>query len=266
MDLLIEKIELRMADLEKTRLCRWLSESDIDPREDRFSFTPSMLFFVLGFKDILKAMKVKNPKTPMELELNQHCEEDLDHWRWYLSDLRKMGFSQVSSWGEEVNDIFALMWSDESQPVRELVYSTIHMVKKYNDPVISLAIVEILEAAFGVFMRHMLVPIRQARAFTHLSYFGKTHFDKEAAHARGSWDESGRVGYDQTSHQILEEDVRRIAEGLVDELVGQFINVFDYWYETRRHFSRKEFDFSSGAESLPAKNYEQERPPVSPSM
>jgi len=234
---IIVKIDQEINHLENSALCQWLRS--IEPSdEDRFAFTPSMLFFVLGFKDILHTMRIEDPKTPIDFEINTHCEEDLDHWKWYLSDLEVLGFLP-KSWGGSMADIFTKIWGNESIAARNLVYTTLYYIKKHNNPLISLAIIEVLEAAFGVFIRHMTVPINRAGVYEKLEYFGKTHIDKENAHARGAWtngtrsDSSGSFQY-----HLLDEATYQIAEDIVDNIVSEFKAVFDYWYSARKEFVR----------------------------
>lgn len=233
---ILKKIEFETLKLEGSQLCLWL-KNDKAEHEDYLSFTPSMLFFVLGFKDVLSAMQVINPKTDVDNELNTHCQEDLDHWKWYLQDLETMGYIP-ESWGSRMSDMFHQIWGDESFEVRNLVYTLMHQVKKYNDPYLSLVIIEYLEASFAVFIRHMLIPINDLDIYKKLNYFGKTHVEKEEAHSRGSWVEGHRSVVDNHSKHEFDEVTLHSANLIIDELSFQMLQVFNYWYSTRNKFSR----------------------------
>ena len=234
---ILKKIEIESQKLENSPLCQWLRSDNTDG-EDRFSFTPSMLFFVLGFKDILTCMRVENPKTAIDHEINTHCEEDLDHWKWYLRDLELLGF-MPQSWGSNMSDMFKQIWGNESFEVRNLVYTIIHQAKKHDDPLVSLVMIEYLEAAFAVFIRHMLVPINQMGYFEQLDYFGKLHVDKEAGHSRGAWVDGHRSEPECAFEQHdLDDDTRKQAEAIIDDISKQMLSVFDYWYSTRNSFVR----------------------------
>ncbi len=236
MQRIVDKIERESLKLENSELCLWLRNNEAS-HEDRLSFTPSMLFFVLGFKDILNVMSTPNPKTEIEIELNIHCEEDLDHWKWYLQDLETMGFIP-ESWGGSMNNMFQQIWGDKNSDVRNFVYTIIHHVKKHNNPLISMVMIEYLEAAFAVFIRHIRVPINKMGLYEKLSYFGKIHVEKEESHSHGSWVDGQRS---QTSGQInhtLDDSTFRQANLLLDELSVKMLQVFDTWYTTRNEFSR----------------------------
>lgn len=232
---MIPTIQKSMKILENTPLCKWLSSSE-SSSEDRFLFTPSMAFFVLGFRDILEAIRIDNPKTPLEIEINTHCNEDIDHWKWYLNDLERMGFSHLS-WGDGAIDVFRRVWDDDAYVVRNMVYDTIANIKKYNDPLISLAIVEVLEAAFGVFITHMLKPIEHLGVYHGLEYFGSLHVEKELSHARGAWEDGERTENEYETHE-LNENQKQIVNSLVSEMTDNFKKMFAYWYSTRNKYVR----------------------------
>src|SRR5690348_15890972 len=96
-------IDARKRQLGDSPFCRWLA-GDEGSDEDRFAFVPAQLFLVLGFRDILSFLKVANPKTDLDALINVHCQEDLDHWKWYLEDLEMLGFT-LSWWGDSMGDV-----------------------------------------------------------------------------------------------------------------------------------------------------------------
>ncbi len=237
MQRMLKKIGEISDDLDNSQLCQWLREEK-NITDDRLNFVPSMLFFVLGFKDILNAMSSEEPKTPLEVEVNTHCAEDVDHWRWYLEDLKKLGFVE-KSWGSEVNDSFINIWSDESAISRDVVYNVIFEIKKHNDPLMSLVIIELLEAAFGVFIRNMLVPIERSGIYEKLDYFGRKHVEKEAAHSRGSWTTGVRVDHHSLfDTHVLTDDQYETAGSLIDKISPQIDLLFDHWYAMRNNYAR----------------------------
>lgn len=232
---MIPVIQEKMKVLENTQLCKWLRENE-ENGEDRFLFTPSMAFFVLGFRDILEATRIPNPKTDLEREINIHCNEDIDHWQWYLNDLEKMGFSH-QSWGAGAIDVLRTVWNDDAYIVRKMVYETIANIKKYNDPLISLSIIEVLEAAFGVFITHMLKPIQHLGVYHGLEYFGSLHVEKELAHARGAWEDGVRTESEFEEHELTTAQ-REIVKDLADQMTNDFRLMFAYWYSTRNKYIR----------------------------
>lgn len=234
MERLLKRIYLETRQLEETRLCKWLADRDA---EDHFNFVPSMLFFVLGFKDILASMKTSNPRSAAAVEVNTHCEEDLDHWIWYLQDLQKLGFTE-SSWGNTPAELFGEIWSDANLPVRDLVYTCIRYIKTYNDPHASLVLIEILEAAFGIFIKHMGKAVVKADLYNQLNYFGRVHIEKEAAHTRGAWLDGVRTMLEQPLSDHASNDAFVYAmEEMITDISERFHIVFDCWYQARNNFS-----------------------------
>lgn len=235
MERILSQIEAVSEQLKQSQLCQWLND---DTEEDRFAFIPSMLFFVLGFRDIMEAMIVKDPKNALDVKINTHCLEDLDHWKWYLNDLESLGFT-YDSWGRGNNEIFKKIWREKSYLTRSLVYDTIHLVKLHQNPLVSLTIIELLEAAFGVFIQFMSKPVYKEGMMNNLQYFGKTHIEKELSHSRGAWVDGVRVfPSEEFKGLVLEEKLYKELSQLVDDVSTQMAAMFDHWYELRNDFHR----------------------------
>lgn len=239
MKAILPKIEARKKKLEAGPFLNWLA-SESDPQEDRFAFLPSQLFLVLGFKDILAYVKIPEPKTPLEFSVNVHCAEDTDHWVWYLADLERLGFSE-RSWGPKATDIFRRLWGDENQFVRRIVYTSIHYVRHCADPLLSLVLIEILEAVFAAFSAHMGQRIHREDLYGKLEYYGRKHLEQEAGHAMGSWTGEGAPPLELIDYELTPAQ-RTQAEKMIDELFGLFERLFDSWYHGRQnaHFYRRQ--------------------------
>ena len=239
------EIERRKQILEQADFCRWLRNQNntSTQNEDPFEFTPAMLFFVLGFKDILTHMKIASPQTVWEHMINQHCEEDSNHWLWYLRDLEKLGFEQ-KSWGETTSDIFKTLWSDQNQSTRDMVYLSIHHIRKTENPLIKLSIIETLEAAFGVFIDCMNQPTQAHQVYNELEYFGKLHNDKEHDHSLGNWID-GHQENTELSEQKLDVESRHQALATVTILFDQFEKIFQTWFEQRTAYPRTKLSINS---------------------
>ncbi|MDH5325298.1 MAG: hypothetical protein OEZ68_20055 [Gammaproteobacteria bacterium] len=233
---ILARVERVSKQLEQSALCGWLREDD--DAEDKLKFVPSMLFFVLGFKDILESMSVSEPGTYLELEVNTHCLEDMDHWKWYLEDLGRLGFSE-KSWGPSSFSIIENIWSSKSFVVRDLVYTTIYHVKRHNNPLISLVTIEMLEAAFGVFIDSMKDQLQHSGLYNRLQYFGKLHVDKELAHSRGAWVNGERIFPNENFKKSELDNVTcALLEDVVDDIAGKMLDVFNYWFHSRHDFVR----------------------------
>jgi len=171
--------------LEETPFILWLGNKDITLKE-KYSFVPSMAFFIMGFKDILMHLKSESSETDIEKLIAQHCEEDLGHWVWYVKDLERLGF-EFSSWGEDLSSFFSRLWGNDTQECRRLVYLTMHYAQSINDPRLLLVIIEVMEATFGAFIDALHHSSRDKQINTELEFFGLKHHDAESNHSLGSW-------------------------------------------------------------------------------
>ncbi len=229
MPTLMSVIKERKQRLEKSDLGLFMVDNDYSI-EERMSFIPSMLFFVMGFKDILETLEVPNTKDPVQRKVNVHCREDEGHWRWFLSDLKRLDI-QDSYLHEPDYRTYELMWNNRHKAVREMIYHTIHISKQVADsPGIKLVIVEVLEAAFAAFLSNMHQLIKEAELFDTLEYFGQTHQDTEDAHSIGSW-------LDASHNNELEDDINAdqlaFTHQVVADLFDHFDRMFECWYQNR---------------------------------
>lgn len=227
---MLKLIDIKKKEIESHQLCQWMSDKNIDPSE-RLSFVPSMLFFIMGFSDILKEVKIKNPQTPLDHIINTHCDEDADHWRWYLKDIERLGFS-LQDWGGDVYGVFKTLWSDELFPTRKLVYETIKYAQNSKDPVVRLILIEIMEATFGAFTINMIHPLKETQFYKKLHFFGHTHEHAEDNHSLGSWTS------DQSPEEYMEgievsDSIKYEATGMIEHLFDLFSEMFTCWYEQK---------------------------------
>ncbi len=205
---------------------------------DKFGFVPNMLFFVLGFKDILRMMQVADPKTPLQQEINIHCDEDMDHWRWYLHDLEMLGFKHVA-YPDQPFAFYSQVWGEACNVPRDVIYQIIHEIKSQKSEITSLVLIELLEAAFGAFIQAFYGTLERSGLYNDLLYFGKNHVDKELAHSRGAWTEDGRSHQEAlTEHHQLTNDEWCEMEALIEHSTPLLFQMFDFWYQTRNAYAR----------------------------
>ncbi len=230
---IMRKIEEKKSTLERSRFVEWLIREDV-PGAEKLSFAPAMAFFIMGFRDILCSLKQRNPTTWAAKIVNQHCDEDADHWRWYIEDLEKLGFDHTV-WGGDLSGLFSRMWSDETRESRNLVYLTMYHVRSAPSPEVLLVIIEVMEATFGVFSDALHRALQGMPAYSNLKYFGHTHRQEEESHAIGSWTQSGSHSEDIYGIQLPKE-VREICFNIVDALFAQFQEVFEEWYLSKNSY------------------------------
>lgn len=243
MENLLQQIETRSEQLSASSFCKWIKfESTQLNDTDTLSFTPSMLYFILGFRDILAHLQYSHPKNALEQTINTHCEEDKNHWMWYLQDLKSLGYNE-STWSNNWVNFVEYLWSDENKATRDLVYLCIHEIKKYNhSPEASLVIIECLESTFGVFMNTLKFKFENNQTFKKLKFFGELHQNTELNHSLGSWiDEES--DHKTTEHNHSNEAILKdlsISNSMQIELTetinviyDQFELVFDTWLKNR---------------------------------
>lgn len=246
MDEILNCIETKSEQLAKNPFCQWILYNNHDSDEATFSFSPSMLYFILGFRDILNHLEYANPQTELEKIINQHCLEDKNHWKWYLQDLKTLGVCKAS-WGGDWPDFVDKVWHDESKPTRDLVYLCIHLIKKHQSPKASLVIIECLESTFGVFMSTLQNKFKNSDIYSRLHFFGQLHQEQEMNHSLGHWIEADNEGSANHSLagtianiQVSAEENRELIE-TVNLIFDQFELVFSTWLKLKKTYTKPNF-------------------------
>lgn len=227
------KIETRKKQLGKNTFCQWLRQ--VGPEQDALSFAPSMSYFVLGFRDILALAKRKQPKTELDEAINHHCEEDREHWKWFLSDIQKMGYLDTTP-----EKFLFRIWSDQEQTPRQMIYHITHLIQSEIDSRLILTMIECLEAAFAVFIETLKPQLVKRGFYEKLIYFGQQHDLGEQSHAMGSWIEGGSsstagnhaettLAHLASSDSPPEVEARAIQ--IVDSIFDQFELLFQHWHQ-----------------------------------
>lgn len=159
--------------------------------EQRMLFVPYMLFFSCGAPDVITLL-MKNNKESMELsfiekKIDAFINEDNFHYNFYLNDLETLGLS-MEKFGS-ANAVIRHVFSEESIPVRKLVYSLSHYSRQHVDPLIRLTLCELIEAGlFDLFVTiYKKIVKKENSPFAHLHYFGDAHVNLEMNHTVTSW-------------------------------------------------------------------------------
>lgn len=235
-------IEKRSDQLATNNLCRWITQYHPTDKsgKDIFAFTPSMLYFILGFRDILSHLKYSNPKSQLEFAINQHCLEDKNHWMWYLQDLKTLGVGQ-KTWGSDWQDLIENLWNDENKPTRDLVYLCIQLINQYSDVGSRFIVLECLESTFGVFMTTLKNKLENSDLYQNLQFFGHNHQEHEMNHSLGSWIEDDSVHKTSESELLLNSLPLTDADyvrfnSIVNTIYDQFELVFETWLNTKSSY------------------------------
>lgn len=231
-----QKIEQRKRRLSLSPFCGWLSEAGLE--QDALGFAPSMSYFVLGFRDILALAKRNNPRTDLDRAINLHCEEDREHWKWFLSDIQKLGYLNTTP-----EKILGRIWSDEEQMPRQMIYHITHLIQSESDSRVILAIIECLEAAFAVFIETLKPQLVKRDFYEKLSYFGQQHDLGEQSHAMGSWIEGTKdhvlgvppeAALNQFARLDSPPEVEARAFRFIDSIFDHFELLFAHWNQVAK--------------------------------
>ncbi|MEO9869811.1 hypothetical protein [Ekhidna sp.] len=197
-------------------------KQEVDIRK-QLNFVPKMLFFVMGFKDLMQLVRYENPTNDLEKSVNTHSDEDSNHWEWYLNDLAFMSgqFKNASS-----VDLITDVWGDSSMEVRETIYSFSRYIKQYTDPVARMLMVEVLEITFDKFKEALHPALKDADLYSQLDYFGKMHQETEENHSTGiSDDEIAELT------MLLPEELKEEMIPIINHLFDQMYNMAKNWAE-----------------------------------
>lgn len=226
MSKLLSQIAKNQSQLEKHAFCQNLIHRQ-DVSLNAYSFVPHMTFFVLGFKDILETVRIENPKTEIEYSLNAHCEEDSEHWRWFIKDLEKLNMD-VEYWGGNVSSILSNLWSSDNYVVREMVYRVVAHIKATHSPEEKMIIIDCLESAFSVFINSLNNITHKNGYYHELKYFGEEHYEDEASHSNGNWLE-GEKPEEHSHHDAIQRFRVPYMVYIIDDIFSGFEGVFNRW-------------------------------------
>ena len=244
MERIINLIEIEKNKLQGCDFLSWLSRTDISVNE-KMSFTPSMFFFIMGFKDLLTCMLIRRPKTDIEKTISSHCLEDIEHWKWYIEDLNQLGYGKL---GSNLFNFASLIWSEDTKESRELVYKAFNYHYTKPSLFIDLILIEIMEATFGSFCESLSLCFKVNPEIHNLKFFGETHQIAEKNHKSGNWLEQEKI--DKTILAIkLDEKERRFSTEMTLDLFYSFRKMFEMWFEQKSNmisFRSNPSDYDSG--------------------
>ncbi len=243
MEKIVQLIKIEKNKLEECRFLSWLSSSDISI-DERLSFTPLMLFFIMGFKDLLSCMLIENPKSEIEKSISAHCKEDIEHWKWYIEDLNQLDYSEL---GRNLFNFTSLVWSENTKESRELIYKAFNYHYTKPTPVIDLILIEIMEATFGSFSESLKLCSKKNPEIHTLKFFGKTHQIAEENHTSGNWLEHGEINKSILTMKLNKKE-SAFATKMTIDIFSAFGEMFEMWYVQKSimvNFKQKPTDYCS---------------------
>ena len=220
----------RRAKLEKTEFIQLLSDTSADVGA-RLAYVPDMLFFIMGFKDILHDLQREGATDEVQQQVNEHCEEDNGHWKWFLRDLDVI---QVrNNYLRQPNyKLFSELWSDETFPIRDVVYATLHYAKAAPTAAHRMVILEVIEAVFSVYVEHMTVLVNQLGKYEEWKFFGRVHYDAENGHSNGSWLDGKKKEMHAEAHMTPAD--KQLALSTIHGMFDKFEAMFEQWHHRQQ--------------------------------
>jgi len=181
----------------------------------KLTVVPTMAFWVLGFGDAMALIRRTAGDTPLDAVVQQHAQEDAEHWKWFVSDLEVLASQGVGA--RSVGDALLRMWGPDTAPVRECAWTVHVLLRTHTDAAVRLAILEACEHGFEAFMDSMRPVVQAAGQYAELRYLGAVHDDAEAGHALHEG-EDPFAEIDWAGRDV--DAIRRTVETVYDRLDG----------------------------------------------
>lgn len=251
---ILQSISRYTRKLTQNRLfTEWIENPAIEP-EDKLTFVPLALDFIMGFRDLNKYfIKYENPQNALEISLNNHADEDETHSGLLLKDWLVLGLDQKLGW--KASDLYWWLTSDYTLESRRADFELTTLVYHNPDPFLRFAIIEAMENAGKVFFKRT-VPIAKALAAktgADYPYFGEYHLHREDGHLQNT-DERIFTKATLTSEQ------QEKAELLVAKVFEIFEFHFNSWEKLARAVYEKRWQFEAETEGLQKAALRSDRP------
>lgn len=213
---ILQTIARRAADFESHALFTALKDPTI-ALEHKLAIVPALSHFVMTFADIYAwVLRDEGTNDWLQRIVNAHAREDGDHWKWYLSDLDKLGYGPRMPFSEALR----FVWGERLLRTRMLSYE-ICRLGLGADPLKKLALVLCIEATGAVTLRHV-APLGEAlaeRKGVKLTYFGMHHLRSEDDHTLE--EDSVRTELEAMNlDEDIARDLERTVHGVFDPFMG----------------------------------------------
>jgi hypothetical protein len=190
---------------------------------EHLRFLPKMLFFVMGFKDLMKIVRFANPENELQESVNTHSDEDSNHWQWYLDDLTSVSeqFGKTNS-----VDLITYLWHEDTLETRQTIYQFARHIQNTENPAARMLLIEVLEITFDKFKEAIHPVLKKSDLYDQLDYLGKKHQDTEENHSIG-------ISDDEISLLIslLNDYEKREMISIVHQLFDQMYKMAKNWSE-----------------------------------
>jgi len=226
MKTLIPIANQRIAKLQTHGFLQWMNGS-FGQYEDKFSFVPSMCFYILGLQDIYTIFSEKLAENATEQYLINYCKLNENSSDAYLEDLERLGFTSTS-WGGPLRSIFSKTWSKENQSSRKYIYQ-IHNYIQYNNTDENIFTLGIIHDQLFLLMNAIANMSTSQPISSQLQFF---NHEEEAVWPKGHLNIKELV-----DEELPGQSYYRCYE-ILDNLDKIFSEMLDEWFETKDHFKR----------------------------
>jgi hypothetical protein len=216
---LFARVGMRSTEFSRAPLFAYMRDATV-PAETRLSYVPYMVHFVMTFADLYAYVLREEPARDRFQELvNIHSYEDGGRWKWFLADLRNMGFDPMLRF----SDAIRFIWSDATRCQRILSYQICRLGFR-ADSMQKLVLAQCIEATGKVALQATARVEQELRAKVSYKsiYFGNHHFETESSHTIEDED----VMRDICTTRISIQDLKYL-QAMVDESFGYFRDFTD---------------------------------------
>lgn len=223
----MDAIEEKSAKLADHEFFKYLSNDSV-PAKKRMQFMPYWTYFSMVGSDLLDSwFRIPNPQTDLERRVNVFIDEDNFHYNLFLHDVEnELGYT-TSDFGS-YTAVLRHLWGDDSKAVRMLVYAWGAGAKKNDDPLLTLASFEAVEAGLKYLFESIYENIsKREDGYPGLQYFGQMHIDFEMSHTVTGWFKEGDDDFHSLGSYDASEETLRLSMQVVEDLF--------YWYEILKH-------------------------------
>lgn len=218
----MDAIETRSGEMSNHELFNYLANDSISARK-RMQFMPYWTYFSMAGSDLLDSwFRIQNPKTELEHRVNIFIDEDNFHYNLFLHDVEKVLGYTTTNFGS-YTAVLRHLWGDDSKAVRMLVHTWGAGARKSEDPLLTLASFEAVEAGLKYLFEAVYENIFKSEdGFPGLKYFGQTHIDFEMSHTVTGWFKDGDMEFRSLGSYEATEETIQLSLELVEDLF--------YWY------------------------------------